>query len=107
MDVTPPSVEVEKPKEKHFYYFNEERYALPFRTIIIGNITVSLSADDGIAGMDKVELYLDGNLIEEGRDSIKWDWRHASFGFHVLEVRAYDMAGNVESKKIKVFTWMD
>ena len=107
VDETPPVLQVNRPKENYLYYFNKEKYSIPFRTVIIGNITVSIEADDEISGIDKMELYIDGNLIEEGNESIEWNWKHATFGFHVLEIKAYDMAGNVESKKIKVFTWMD
>ncbi|RLF64573.1 MAG: hypothetical protein DRN33_01890 [Thermoplasmata archaeon] len=108
IDSTPPSVEIQKPGRMRFYYFNDEGKFVPsLRTIVIGSITVLASASDNISGLEKVEMYIDDTLVYETDEGyIKWDWNGPSFGFHVLELKAYDTAGNVGTDKVRLFIWV-
>jgi len=107
IDSTPPSVKIEKPEKMHFYYFNDEGKFILFKTIVLGSITVFASASDNISGLEKVEMYIDDELVYETDGGyIKWDWEGPSFGSHVLKVEAYDIAGNVGIDKVRLWVWV-
>lgn len=107
IDETPPAVDIICPRSNCFYFFGEEKGYMPFRTVIIGYITVSFSASDELSGLAKIEFYLDGMLLETiNDDSFEWFWEGAAFGFHKMEVKAYDVAGNVRTETVKLWTWM-
>ena len=64
---------------------------------VSGDVAVSATASDDI-GLDHVEFLLDGNLL--GSDAaapyaMTWNSSNASNGPHVLQARAFDLAGNV------------
>ncbi len=64
---------------------------------VSGDVAVSATASDDI-GLDHVEFLLDGNLL--GSDAaapyaVTWNSSNASNGPHVLQARAFDLAGNV------------
>ena len=106
IDNSPPNLEIKRPKKRYVYLFNEERRTISIGTIIIGNITISASAEDKLSGLDKIDLYIDNHLVTTTGEQLEWNWQDANFGFHVLEIRAFDIVGNKASYKIKVFTWM-
>lgn len=107
IDETPPVVEIIRPKNNRFYFFGEEKGYMPLRTVIIGYITVSFSASDELSGLEKIEFYLDRMLVDTlEEDSFEWFWEGATFGFHVMEVKAYDVAGNVHTETVRLWTWM-
>ncbi len=107
IDDTPPTVEISKPEKRHFYYFDVEGRTIPFRTLIIGKITVLASASDDISGFDRMELYVDTNMVDTTKEnSIEWDWTGPAFGFHVLKLKTYDLAGNVGVGEVRVWVWI-
>lgn len=64
---------------------------------VSGNVAIDASASDDV-GVDRVEFLLDGGLLGSDASapySIAWNAANASNGAHVLQARAYDLAGNV------------
>ena len=77
----------------------------PGNNTVIGGITeVEVSASDA-AGIEKVEFYLDGQLIYVDRES-PWVWSFdttlLSDGKHVISVTAYDSVGEHASCEVHV-----
>ena len=107
IDQSPPTVEIIKPEKLHFYNYNKKVVLIPFWTIIIGGITVQVSAEDTILEVEKIEFYVDSDLKNTLRNPpFKWNWLGATLGFHTLTIKAYDTVGNIGSDKITVWTWM-
>jgi hypothetical protein len=54
----------------------------------------------------KIELYVD-NVLKQASSSttLKWSWNtvKAASGSHVIQVKAYDQAGNVGSSSVTVY----
>lgn len=64
---------------------------------VSGDVAVSATASDDI-GLDHVEFLLDGNLLGSAAAApyaVTWNSSNASNGPHVLQARAFDLAGNV------------
>ena len=72
-----------------------------------GTVTVNISATDDTR-VEKVDLFVDGVLVGLDRSypyAVSWNSRTVAAGSHVLEARAYDLAGNrVSSAKVSVST---
>ncbi len=107
IDDTPPTAEITRPEKRHLYYFDTAGRTTLLGTVIIGKVTVLASASDNISGLDRMELYVDNVLVDTTNDnSIEWDWTEHAFGFHVLKLRAYDVAGNIGTDEVKVWVWI-
>lgn len=64
---------------------------------VSGTVTVSGDATDNV-GVTRLELRIDGNLVASANASAishAWDTRSVGDGARVLELRAFDAAGNV------------
>ncbi|MGC9308805.1 MAG: C1 family peptidase [Thermoplasmatota archaeon] len=106
VDSSPPEVNLTRPERGSFYFFDQHR-GIPLGVVIIGTVTVQGSAEDALSGLERIEYYLDGELvISTDEPSFEQEWADAPFGFHLLEVQAYDAAGNVGTDKAWVFAWM-
>ena len=80
-DVTPPTITFSSPSSKYVYG---------------SNISISASAADNVA-VTKMELYVDGALqLTTSASSINTKVSIAK-GIHVIVVKAYDAANNVNS----------
>ena len=101
----PPNLEIKRPQKHCIYLFNEKRGNIPIGTIIMGNVTISASAEDKISGLDRIELYIDNRLVNVSKQ-LEWNWQDGGLGFHTLEIKAFDMVGNEANDKMVVFTWM-
>ena len=81
---------------------------LPSATIIMGNITVLVSAIS-LQIMDKLEFYVDDELkYTETNPAVSWqlvtwDWDEKIFFKHTLKVVAYDKGSNTASDEIDVW----
>ncbi len=68
-------------------------------------MTINSSATDNIKVV-RMELYIDGAIkssVAQSSISYNWDVRAASKGSHVIQVKAYDAAGNIGLKTITVY----
>jgi len=81
------------------------RITSSFGAPVSGTVNVAISAADDTR-VEKVNLYVDGKLVGYDRSasySVPWNSRTVAAGAHVLEARAYDLAGNVTtSAKVTV-----
>jgi len=72
---------------------------------VSGTVPVNIAASDDTR-VEKVDLYVDGRLVGYDRTSsyaVSWNSRSVPAGSHVLEARAYDLAGNrVTSSRVTV-----
>ena len=102
-DITPPSVELERPKAGFFYVFDREVLDLFKNAVVFGKITANIIAENP-TDISKVEFYIDKEL-KESIDEVpyEWTWSDLSFGLHSLETYSYDHDGCV--KRDEVFIW--
>ncbi|HEC76608.1 MAG TPA: hypothetical protein ENI33_05070 [Thermoplasmatales archaeon] len=102
-DTTPPSINIEKPREGYLYI--SDREIMPIgTTIIIGKITVKANARDAESGMKKVEFYIDDELrYTDVEAPYEWEWKEISFGIHEIKAMAYDKKDNSSDESITVF----
>ena len=96
-----PTVEITKPLEKSLYIRNH-RICPWWFTMIIGGIDVNVDASDEV-GMDRVEFYINKKLkATDTTEPYTWMWDERAFGSRMIEVKAYDNAGNSNTAKIRV-----
>jgi len=72
--------------------------------IIYGTVSINVRAADNIR-VSKIGLYVDGKLIKEvAQSSYLWQLNTALYsdGQHILKILAYDLAGNIGVKEIRV-----
>jgi len=43
---------------------------------------------------------------ETSYKSIEWKWEAPAFGFHILKLKATDVAGNVAVEEVRIFIWI-
>jgi len=103
IDQTPPdTVKIIKPRNG-VYLFNHKILFRLFRCLIIGYIDVIVDAFDNVSGVEKVQLFLDSQLIGTYRvPPYEWFWDGPVWIFiGEIRVNAYDYAGN------KASDWID
>jgi len=107
LDVTPPSVTLNKPKENYLYIF--DRLALPrirsttTNTIMLGKITETITATNP-SDIDKAEFYIDTILKETVNASpFQWVWNEVAFGGqHQVKIMVYDHSGCIKKFEFTV-----
>lgn len=102
-DTTKPTVQITKPI-KALYFRNIELFQLSGGILIIGKINVEVNATDDDSGLDRVEFYVNNQLL--GNDTTapySWLWNQTAFFKQVLTVKAFDAAGNYNSEEIQVW----
>ncbi len=101
-DNTPPSVEIRKPSGG-IYIFDRQIISFPGFSIVIGKINVEVSANDLQCEIEKVEFYLDSNLVYIAeKEPYNWLFVEGR-GKYKLKAVAYDMAENIASDEIVLF----
>ena len=101
-DIESPYLEIIKPMENYLYISN---FSIPFvKTFVIGKIMVEVNATDTQSGIDRVEFYVDGILMENiSNEPYKWLWNEDTlYDTHTLKVIAYDRDGNKAEKSMEV-----
>ena len=102
VDLYAPEIEIEKPKN-YLYIFDRE--IIPLRKpVIIGVITIKATiTDPATSGIDKATLYIDDIPRQTFDGSIEWQWNEMAFGYHTIEIRAVDKAGNESREETTAF----
>ena len=102
VDLYAPEIEIEKPKN-YLYIFDRE--IIPLRKpVIIGAITIKAAiTDPATSGIDKATLYIDDIPRQTFDGSIEWQWNEMAFGYHTIEIRAVDKAGNESREETTAF----
>ena len=102
-DTIKPTVEITKPVYA-LYFMDTPIIPLSGGTLIIGPINIDVTATDNDSGIDRVEFYVNMQLI--GNDSIapySCLWNQMAFFKQTLTVKAFDKEGNEASKEIEVW----
>ena len=95
------AVEITKPMKRSLY-INNRWVRSWWRTIIIGGIDIEVAAYDK-EGIDRVEFYIGKKLkATDTTEPYTWTWDERAFGSRMIEVKAYDNAGNSNTAKIRV-----
>lgn len=111
-DTISPIVNIIKP-QKALYILNFKiRSFLIRKPFIIGKINITVNATDDESGIERVEIFIDGELkanVTTQPYYYMWkrEGRMSIFGHkHTIKVVAYDNAGNNASKEIKVWKFL-
>ena len=107
LDVNPPSVTLDKPKDGHLYIF--DGLALPrvlpttTNAIVIGKITIKVTSAN-LSDVEKVEFYIDNTLKETVNTTpFQWVWNEFAFGKqHQIRIMAYDHSGCIKRTELTV-----
>ena len=87
------------------YVFNRELISFKLPIVFVG-ITIEVDATDNESGIERVEFYIDGELLSNDTSvPYEWLWKDSSVGMHTIKVTAYDHAGNSDSQEISVWKW--
>lgn len=112
-DVTPPSLTVNCPKNGYLYidilgHFFVRTFPIFITTLLIGQIQLSVTATDSQSGVNRVEIWIDDECVANlTQTPYKWTWSARGFGFpYRLTFKAYDNAGNVNTKIQKVWKFL-
>lgn len=97
-DPIPPIIRITKPKNI-IYIHNYEVPILLHNPLIIGYVDIIAYASDDLSGVDRVEFYINGVLVENDTTSpysFRWnsEMRNPIFHVYYIKVVAYDNAGN-------------
>ncbi len=110
IDGTPPTVQIIKPQKGFLYIWDNPigRLRIFITTIVIGPITVVVSALDNVSGTSHVEFYLDNELqyidYTAQNDTYSWMWDDRVPLFpNTLKVTAYDFSNNSASVSLRVW----
>ena len=102
-DTEAPLAGIQQPKGHLYIGGKEIMPTISGNSIIIGNITINVSATDNLTGIDKVEFYIDDELKASlSKEPYEWLWDEKIIGKHTIKVVAYDNAGNTASDDEKV-----
>lgn len=107
IDKKAPFIYVSKPLKGYIYInlFGREilppipLVALPYDVVIIGKITIEISASDTHSGIQRVEIKAGEDSYVDYSPPYEFEW-NPSLGTHSLEVIAYDNAGNSASYEL-------
>jgi len=104
IDETSPTVDINQPFQGYLYIYGNRIMSLPFKTRVIGEIEIRVSADDPLSGVNKVEFYIDDKLSATDTNSpYYWKWEEPAYFTHTIKLIAYDNAGNNAVKEMKVW----
>jgi len=93
-DNEPPNIEIISPRQGFLYFLNREICPF-FITLIIGKITIEVNTSDDQSGVDKVEFYIDNDLMETDFSSpFSFTWDRFVFFKHTIKAVSYDIFGN-------------
>jgi outer membrane protein assembly factor BamB len=103
IDGTPPTLEIVTPQQGFLYIFGKQ-VRPSFSTVVFGRIPVEVLSVDNTSGVSYVQFFIDGALKKNLSTSpYTWVWRQPSFSRHILNVTAYDHAGNFASTQMDVW----
>jgi len=103
VDGTPPVVQIMKPQPGVLYLLDKSVSRF-FVTLVIGKLTVEAAAADNLSGVSYVQFSVDSDVRGNvSTPPFRWIWNERSFFRHLIQVSAYDLAGNVAGKQIVVW----
>jgi hypothetical protein len=108
VDSSAPSVTYESPQASHLYIAGREIMVLPrsmdVDAVIIGPTSISARASDNGVGVQKMELYIDGELRYSSMgNNLDFVWNQRTFLQHTLEIVTVDFFGYRSSKTLDLW----
>ncbi|MEF8848681.1 MAG: Ig-like domain-containing protein [Candidatus Thermoplasmatota archaeon] len=101
-DTISPSVTIEKPLKNNLYMKNKKICGF-FTTLVIGDIDIKISAIDYETAIEKVEIYIDGNLEKVMKKSpYIYEWKQKNTGEHSIKTVVTDKGGNQKQDTLKI-----
>jgi len=109
-DLCPPEINFWTPEKGDFYVF--DRFIRTFNinfSIVIGKFEIVASVDDLETHLQKVELYIDNEVVYEQEysnsswDFIHWDCDKLLIGMHEIKIVAIDSSNNSAMEKLNCF----
>jgi len=110
IDREPPTVKITKPKSGYLYINLMEKEILPpipisfipspYNTIIVGKITIDVSATDEFSEINNVTIFAGNNTIDILKPPYTYEW-NCPLGKQNIKAVAYDRAGNPGSAELK------
>ncbi len=101
IDSTDPSATLDVPEDGRIYLFGRDFIpTLLGHTLIVGDLTASVTATDNHSGIDKVYFYIDEELLWEDYTAPYQAQLPNEFplpGRHTITATAYDLAGNTDA----------
>jgi hypothetical protein len=97
IDTQHPYITLKKPLKNTLYILDRELIHLPFRTVIIGKITLETQVSDNPSGIEKVLFYVDDTLhYTDTHEPYDWIYNEKTqfSPYHTVMIKAVDMAGN-------------
>ena len=97
-------------RKSNLYIAGREIMVLPTSmdvdAVIIGPTTISATAVDGGVGVERMELYIDGELRRTSYgDQVEFVWNQRTFLNHTLEVVTVDFFGHRSSEILKLWVF--
>jgi hypothetical protein len=95
---------INKPKQKHLYFWDNEKRSIVFENpIIFGDIMVEVNTFDE-SNVSKVEFYIDDvKQFEDTYPPFDWFWNTIVFGKFSLKVMTYYNHGYVSSDTVDLW----
>jgi len=109
-DLYPPEIDFWTPRKGDFYVF--DRFIRTFNinfSIVIGKFEIVAKVDDLESHLQKVELYIDNEIVYEQKysnsswDFIRWDCDKLLIGMHEIKIVAIDSYNNSATEKLNCF----
>jgi len=106
-DWEPPVLSFQRPRQGMLYVQDNEAAPLPFgASVIVGGITIEVSAVDNDSAVDHVAFSIDGELLAVDREApYTVVWNERAVLFHSIEARAVDTAGNAREQEIRALVF--
>ncbi len=93
VDEHAPDISILSPTDG-IYLFGRKLLTSPY-TIIIGNVSIEVKANDELSGVAHVDFYIDGELkFKDDAPPYSWEWNEQTIGVKDIQIIAYDKAGN-------------
>jgi len=100
-------ISMNKPEDALYLFDSKIRNFQNRNPLIIGPITVEVDASDDEYDIDRVEFYIDGQLMEtDTSEPYSWRWNKLSFFTHSLKAVAYNSNGNVGIEEKSVWKFL-
>jgi len=99
-------VKIENPKRGRIYVFNREILSTINSTnaVVLGDITIQAKATATEANIEKIDLYVDGNLVQSYKSNIVEWTGNLKKGEHYIKVLAYDSRNRSATDTIKIIS---
>lgn len=97
IDTQHPQITLKKPLKNTLYILDRELIHLPFKTVIIGKISLETQVSDTPSGIEKVLFYVDDTLAYTAtREPYEWIFNEKTLFApnHTVMATAVDRAGN-------------